>query len=130
MKLKLKSVELVEENNQFYLDATYTKEENGIKSEIHIPRIEIPFMRMDVDTDESIYPYGELNVSTNYYSDRVEEVSINFGKGDLPLKKTGAGPNGEDVFYVEQYLEREMTVEEIEKALGHPVKIVGEGTDV
>ena len=126
MKLTLKSVELVEENNQFYLDGTWTKENDGIVSEIHIPRIEIPFMRMDVNDNDAIHPYGGFSVSTCCYDGYNQEVCVNFGKGDLPLKKTGAGHNGEDVFYVEQYLEREMTVEEIEKALGHPVKIVGE----
>lgn len=131
MKLKLKSVELVEENNQFYLYATYIKEENGIKSEIHIPRIEIPFVRRDIYDNDAIHPYGGFSVSTCCYDGYNQELYVNFGKGDLPLKKSKAGPNGEDVFYVEQYLEREMTVEEIEKALGHPVKIVGEErTDV
>ena len=125
MKVKLKSVELVEENNQFYLYAIYNKEENGIKSEIHIPRIEIPFVRRDIDGDSSPRPYGNVTISTCNYDGYNQEVSIDLGKGELPLRKFKS-PYGPDVFYWEQTLEKEMTVEDIEKALGHPVKIVGE----
>jgi hypothetical protein len=96
MKLTLKSVDLVEENNQFYLDATYDKEQDGIKSEIHIPRIEIPFVRSDIDDNDAIHPYGGFSVFT-CYDGYNQEVSVNFGKGDLPLKKV-EGPNGEYVF--------------------------------
>lgn len=124
MKIKLKSVELVEENNQFYLDAIYDKENEGIKSEIHIPRIEIPFVRSDIDEDKQ-KSYGTISISTSCEDGYYHEASINLGKGDLPLKKV-EGPNGKYIFYTEQYLEREMTVEEIEKQLGYRVKIVGE----
>lgn len=123
MKIKLKSVALVEENNQFYLDAVYDKENDGIKSEIHIPRIEIPFIRsddlvMNQTVDSFCAGRGEI-----------VEMDIDVGRGSLFLSKT-KGPNGRDVFFWEQYLEREMTVEEIEKVLGHRVKIVKGSTDV
>lgn len=121
MKLKLKSVELVEENNQFYLDAVYLKEEDGIKSEIRIPRIEIPFIRRDTD-DGSPHPYGSV---TRSYDGFNREVSIDFGRGELPIREW-KDPTGQEMFYYEQYLEREMTVADIEKRLGHKIKIVGE----
>lgn len=115
LKVKLKSVELVEENNRFYLDATYLYETRGCVSEIHIPRIDTKFMRSD-------------NLCMHQVTDATgckAEVDIDVGGGMLFLSST-KGPNGDDVFYYQQVLEKEMTVEEIEKALGHPVKIVGE----
>lgn len=116
LKVKLKSVELVEENNRFYLDATYLYETRGCVSEIRIPRIDTKFMRSD-------------NLCMHQVTDATGckvKVDIDVGYGTLLLSPT-KGPNGDDVFYYQQVLEKEMTVEEIEKALGHPVKIVGEG---
>lgn len=131
MKLKLESIALVEEDNQFYLDAKYLKEENGITSEIHFPRIEIPFVRIDIDGDANPHPYGNVGVSCCHYDDLgrwisyPSEMCVNFGKGDLPLKKIELPTsNGREVFFTEQYLERDMTVKEIEEQLGHKIKIV------
>lgn len=128
MKLKLESVALVEENGQFYLDAKYLKEEYGVKSEIHYPRIEIPFVRMDIDDDTNPYQKG---VPIHNYDDQghwsiiSSEMSLDLGKGKMPLKKVKLPTsNGHEVFFIEQCLERVMTVKEIEKQLGYKVKIV------
>jgi hypothetical protein len=126
MSIKLKSVELVEENNQFYLDATYIKERNGIISEIHIPRIKTGFVRSDIlSFDFKTYDSGDCGM----FGTCTHGIDIDVGCGPLHLSET-KGPDGYSIFYTEKYLEREMTVEEIEKQLGHRVKIVEkEATD-
>jgi hypothetical protein len=118
MNLELKSAELIEENGQFYLYAIYSRDKDGVKSEIHIPRIEIPFMR------SNNIVMNNVTQSTHPGLREVVEMDIDVGKGPLFLSKI-QGPKGSDVFFWEQYLEREMTVAEIEEKLGYKIKVVG-----
>lgn len=116
-QIELKDVELIKEKDplikgriNYYFSITYIRTDRFGKQEINYPRVYLPIFR-------NTLPHIEL-IS---YIDNLLDI----GLGNLPLKP---GPDGK-LFTVKQIEEypREMTLEEIEKQLGHKVKIVSKG---
>lgn len=106
--MKLKNVKL---NNDIYgysLSLTYNIESLGEISELHIPRVSLPFKEHDLTITRSGYAY--------------EDVSADVGFGMVRLMPGDAG-----AYFTTKVIKtktKEMTLEEIEKKLGHKVKIV------
>ena len=107
----LRSITMLEENNLFYLDATYDIETESQKFMVHIPRICVP-IRKD---------YVSIRCETDFDS-IYDATRINLGFGELNVRKDEDGH-----FYTVTVTEEkvhEMTLDEIEKKLGYKVKIV------
>lgn len=112
VEIKLEKVEFVKDNqfgsDEYYLDVTYTATSKLRKMEYNFPRVKLPF--------------------SNYFSRDMNdygEDTVNFGFGDLVMCTDEKYPYKYTTKIVEEY-EQEMTLEEIEKALGYKVKIVDE----
>lgn len=114
-KCELKDLGLVkdENTNEYYLTATYrVEDENEIRG-VTIPKIKLPVVQdslmVDVDTK-----------STRLFPD--VSIAMGFGTLDIEYGKDGKW------FYETVIHEKvhEMTLEEVEKKLGHKVKIVSE----
>lgn len=110
-QIKLKDVELIKEKDpliegqiNYYFSITYIRTDEFGKQEINYPRVYLPIV--------------SIVMSDSF---------LDIGLGELPLKP---GPDGK-LFTVKQIEEypREMTLEEIEKQLGHKVKIVSKGDE-
>ena len=92
----------------------------------------------DGSVDQFVFPSVLLPISDHSFSISNDYVfgamTINCGFGDLPIIKGNVKlPNGKtakDVFFTKQQIKeapaKEMTLDEIEKQLGYPVKIVAE----
>lgn len=111
---KLKSLTLIRENDQYYLSAVYRVEDDNGTWELSYPRIELAI-------NKNFAPL----LSSEYGAD-FNEIVIDLGFGNLPLKEIRKNT------YVERKLIKEkvhdMTVAEIEKALGYKIRIIGEET--
>ena len=97
----------------YFLSAKYMVEDKHSVRELHIPRIQLP-----------ISP-SRVIIDTNIGDGAMLEHHIDMGFGRLPLQETYRG--GRHVLYTEKILEEkctEMTLDEIENALGYKVKIV------
>ena len=112
MDFTVEKVDLVKDNrfgvDEYYLDVTYTVTGKLRKIEYHFPRVKLPFSK---------YFSREMNEDGEY--------TVNFGFGDLVMCADEKHPYKYTTRIVEEY-EQEMTLEEIEKALGYKVKIVDE----
>lgn len=108
-KCSIKDLELVKENGNFYLSATYLMESKEKKYEITIPRIALyisnEFPMVNVDSTVS----------------RVPAVTIDLGFGELPVLADSL-----KTWYIQKTIFEELTISEIENRLGYKVKIVGE----
>ena len=102
--------------DEYALDLTYTLDSPTITQELHIPRMVIPLNPNVIKIDGYSDPiYGRYNgMCQDYFAD------LGFGEMRLLPDKNGAA------FTVTTVKEktREMTLDEIEKKLGHKVKIV------
>lgn len=109
---KLKSLTLIRENDRYYLSAVYRVEDDNGTWELSYPRIELMI-------NKNFAPL----LSATYGAD-FNEIVIDLGFGDLPLKEIRKG------IYAERKLIKEkvhdMTVSEVEKALGYKVRIIEE----
>lgn len=117
-QIELKDVELIKEKDpliegqiNYYFSITYIRTDRFGKQEINYPRVYLPIFRTTLP----------------YVSGVHSDSFLDIGLGELPLKP---GPDGK-LFTVKQIEEypREMTLEEIEKQLGHKVKIVSKGDE-
>lgn len=116
--IELKDVELIKEKDpliggriNYYFSITYIRTDRFGKQEINYPRVYLPIFRTTLPYVSSVHSDSLLDI----------------GLGELPLKP---GPDGK-LFTVKQIEEypREMTLEEIEKQLGHKVKIISKGDE-
>ena len=108
-KTELKDIKLVKEDNNYYLDVTYTVENRWEKFLLNIPRVKLP-----IDPKKVI-----LRMDTSGYKPRLE-ANIGFGSMHTEFDENG-------VLMTETRIEEkvhEMTLDEIEKILGYKVKIV------
>ena len=110
---KLMDVKLVKENGNYFLDLTYQHEDDKAIYETNIPRVYLPL-------SEHGFEYWSFDVGCHTN----KEHAINLGFGELRLLKDKNGAVFTTAIVEEKT--KEMTIEEIEKALGHKVKIVGE----
>lgn len=118
----IKSAELYEENSKYYLDLRYVIENQNEIREYHIPKVRLPieFAQMESEThctgDDHLYlklPDQKLALEKGY-------ARINFA--------SNSSRHFHDVYYgsavIKDKRKVEMTIEEIEKKLGHKIKIV------
>ena len=100
---RLKDLKLVKDGGAYYLSATYTQEDGPNKYELEVPRIYLPLRQ---EPDIKSYMLGE------------HEGLINLGFGELTMRKV------DGYYYKVTTIQKELTLEEIEKRLGYKVKIV------
>ena len=115
---QLKDLKLYKENGQYYLNATYINEE----CEINIPKIKLPF---------STFSHDELVVNQQTYWNLNSEAYIKSGSCIFPIEKAHKTKHideseclFEGVYFTAKKRVQDMTLEEIEKKLGHKVRIV------
>lgn len=130
-KITTKSVKLIKENNEYYLDCVFIAEDDHYIREVRMPRALLPIkwdgnveqcdsmpgVRLVVEKD------GRLTYR-NYPTDR--RADIGYGKTELYK-----GDVGEflPVEYKESVISEkvhEMTLDELERELGYKIKIVNE----
>ena len=111
-KVSIKNIKLVKDGGGYAIDVTYTIETPERIEELHIPRAKLFINPEKVSIlAERDFLYGDTGHVAN------------LGFGNTPLRQV----NG--VAYTIKTIKektKEMTLEEIEKKLGHKVKIVSE----
>lgn len=110
-----KSVRAYEEDGKWYLEVKCSSSTISNPSkvlDIRIPKIKLPSLE-------------DLLVYTAYYStDETAHMILKIPSTDLPMEEVGFGSLGQysSIFTKERYkVQKEMTLSEIEKALGHGV---------
>lgn len=106
-RVRLENIEFIEEGGRYYFDMSYIVEDAKAKRRLHLPRVYLPIRTSNVSLDMS---------NRDLYS-------VNIGLGDLFLH-----PDEDWHYLFETVLEEkvhDMTIAEIEKKLGHKIKIVG-----
>ena len=103
----LKSAKIYYENGDPFMKLVYTYDDEDGGHEITFPKVEFPFPTQNIP---SINHHGPFNATID-----VSSIKNLFCK--------------DEVYYTDKLVNpmpREMTMEEIEKTLGYPVKIVSE----
>lgn len=105
-KVGLKNLELIKENDMYFLKAEYIEEGKNAFYKHTIPRIYL-----------ALYQYPKCT-----YEDAFDLANIDLGFGKLPMLKNENGR----FEYCEILQEKvhELTLDEIEKRLGYKVRIV------
>lgn len=111
--MELKDLQLYKENNKYYLAAKIFYEDRNGFYEMHVPKIALP-----------INDNFEINLTSGYddYYKPYQELDIDFGFGKLYAMPV----NGQDTMVYITCIEEkvhEMTLAEIEKALGYKIKL-------
>ena len=109
-KVDIQSCKLKKDVWGYSLDLTYLIETPSEIQKLHIPRLILPLYGKDV----------RIDVDHAYFGDTLYTADIGFGNCRLLLDDRGAAFTIETV----ETKTKEMTLEEIEKKLGHKVKIV------
>ena len=111
-KVELKNVKLIKNSYGYCLDVTYHIEDDAEIRELHIPYLQLPL---------SLDRIKIRNEQSKYYNLYTAEC----GLSEVKMFGTVAADMGE-CFTIKTIKEKtkEMTLEEIEKKLGHKVKIV------
>lgn len=112
-KVELKNVSLVKNRYGYCLNITYRVENDREILAVNLPCLHLP-IRTDI-----------LTISREHDMYFNGDYTANIGFGDLNLKASGIGGSGPafTITVIEEKT-KEMTLEEIEKKLGHKVKIV------
>lgn len=123
-KQKLKDVKLYKEDNTYFLDVTYLEDTDLYVKEVNIPKVLLPInntFSLDISYE------GEIG------SPRItEKVELNLPFDiKLPVYKEGASEFSclYGHYFTEKIIKektKEMTLSEIEKKLGHKVKLISE----
>lgn len=124
---KVKNVELIKEDGNYYLDITYELENDSRVEELHIPRAKIPFCGDAFPEIKSEDKFGDPfeYLGRHISVPVIEKVTLNTGScNDLALKRDKDGYR----YTIKTIKEKtqEMTLAEIEKKLGHKIKIISE----
>lgn len=123
-KQKLKDVKLYKEDNTYFLDITYLEDTDLYVKEVNIPKVLLPIN----DTFSLDYTYNSeidsLRITTKV------ELNLPFDV-KLPVYKKGASDFSclYGHYFTEKIIKetaKEMTLSEIEKKLGHKVKLISE----
>lgn len=127
---KVKSAKLFKDIDMYYLDLRYVVEDDEEIREYHIPKVRIPLELSSLIIDN----YGPYEESANKCSDVYlklpsERLLCFMGEATFPHALTDPIP---DVLYAKRVIKDktapvEMTIDEIEKKLGHKVKIINKG---
>lgn len=115
---KVKTLTPYKENDVWYLDVVGELEERDGQSEVHIPKLELGLC--NILREETNWSPCEKNNCYGY-------TKIDLGFGELPARK-GKSKYSDSVthgiIYEKKRIEKEMTLEEVEKELGYKVKLV------
>lgn len=114
---KLMDVKLIKEGDNYFLNLTYQHEDDKAVYETVIYKAHLP-----INTHG--FNYCEFDFGIHAKKERA--IDIGFGELRLLMDEKGRMLITEVV----EEKTKEMTIEEIEKALGHKVKIVGEKEEV
>lgn len=124
----LKTCELVEDKDLYYLHLIYGYEDDYGVYELHIPKMLLP-IRKDVIPSVEMSNLDRLYLMDNTAYADFHGQKFELAEGDISCKDL----NGDDVHTRARSLictllekKHEMTLEEIEKKLGYKVKIVSE----
>lgn len=110
-----------DDENRFYMHLEYEQEKEDGLHKITIPKVNVPDCLYLIPTIITDYSRNETIL--------LPESFLNIEYGRVTTKD---GTTHKKVFFVDEIIEpkvHEMTVEEIEKELGYPVKIVSEKED-
>ena len=108
--IMVKNAKLRQDMYGYSLDMTFTVETPEAISELHIPRLMLPISNKDIT----------IAMERPYYDSEICTVDIGFGPCRVLIAEDG------QYYTIKQIKEKtkEMTLAEIEKKLGHKVKIV------
>ena len=112
-KAELKDVKLIKKNNSYYLDLTYRVEDDKEVREFNIPCLHLPINN------------GRFRIIHEHNLPYYNRYLADIGFGETRMLGADACECGS--CYTIKTIEtktKEMTLEEIEKKLGHKVKIV------
>lgn len=108
---KLLDAELVKEDGTYYITTKYRLETDYDVREVTISKVPLPLNN-----------YPDVQRDTLYYNNiGVTNVKVDLGYGRIMI------PDTDDPIYIEKVIEEkveELTIEEIEKRIGHKIKIV------
>lgn len=104
----LKSAKIYYENGDPFMKLVYTYDDKDGGHEVTFPKVEFPFPTQNIPSINRNGPFDVITIDTS------SDVNI-FCKDGVCYTDKLVNP-----------MPREMTMEEIEKALGYPVKIVSE----
>lgn len=122
----LKRHKVFEEDNNLYLELVYEYEDEYRVHELIIPKIVL-----DIRTDcaPNIHQENYVGLGTSKVSITCGFNTFDLSRVDVPIKKNGKTYVCENAAYVINTLKekpKEMTLAEIEKKLGHKIKLVSE----
>lgn len=105
-------LKLYKENDLYYLDITFQIENDNYIEEVRIPKAELPASALTY--------YGDVNIRTN----TIGISYVDLGFGELCMHESSDGHRLTRTIL--EHKIKEMTLSEIEKKLGHKIKIVSE----
>ena len=111
-KIIYHDLKLYKENDLYYLDITFQIESDNCIEEVRIPKAGLPAGVLTYD--------GSVNIRTN----NVGSSYVDIGFGELYMHESSDGHRLTRT--VLEHKTKEMTLSEIEKKLGHKVKIIAE----
>lgn len=122
----VKEVKVYEEKGLQFLSIRYLVEDDTSVKEFHFPKVRFPIEYADLNHD-----YGLLSSTTRYDAVNLllptEELEVQTGNATFNVD--GRIETYKEVKYACKVVSektKEMTIEEIEKKLGHKIKIVKE----
>lgn len=120
----IKEVKIYEEKGFQFLSIRYLIEDDTSVKEFHLPKVRLPIEYADLN-----HEYNQLGSNTRY--DTVNLVlpgkELEVQTGDATFHVDGRIEKYKEVKYACKVIEektKDMTIEEIEKKLGHKIKIV------
>ena len=109
--VKSHDLKLYKENDLYYLDVKFQTENDKCIKEVHAPCVRLPMYYLE---------RGGIPIRTTCDG----EAFINLGFGDLKLIRSNSGHVLTETII--EHKTKEMTLSEIEKKLGHKIKIITE----
>jgi hypothetical protein len=132
-KHQLKHITLFDEDGQYYLRLVYRIEDESSIKELEIPKVRLPFSKNAFPELKSIYfpepGLEHFDFPTVCIPQKECKLKTGFNNTLEVCKAPSLHTGGMKVFYSEKTIEekrKEMTIAEIEKKLGHKIKIIGE----
>lgn len=113
--MHLKRIITYVEDDKVYLKLSYTYEGDDGIHEVTFPKIDLGFYTEQIPNVEKCSPWGSAPRIGNYYGDSFTLRSAKIPESETP------------VYFFDKLIRpavKEMTLEEIEKKLGYPIKIV------
>lgn len=116
-EIKVKEAGLYCEDGKYYIDATYTCEDDATVKEVHFPKIHMPLEEFEGDVD---YVW---KAASSWYEPVRSCKRIKLGNVSFPLEECKGVTHTEKIVKEKT---RDMTISEIEKKLGYKIRIVKE----